>query len=123
MFTAISSRLGEPGASATGVLRSLTLPARRSSLPDHAARRGQAVQAHEVGLLEHLVEVVAALDAEGLLVAGRLIGIVDDNAQPERFGPQRRRGANAPAADDAERPPAQPRRPEIPARLPPAGDD
>src|SRR5262249_44136076 len=66
---------------------------------------------------------MAALDTNRLLISRRLVRVVDDNSQSERLRPQSGRRADAPAADNAERPAAQPRRPVGPAALPSARDN
>src|SRR5207244_1949828 len=59
--------------------------------------RQWAVETDEVRLRQQLFEVMAALDAESLFVAGWLIGIVEDDAQAQRPGSQGRRRADASA--------------------------
>ena len=60
------------------------------------------MQADEVALLEQLVELVDAADAQGLVDPLAEVGVVEDDVEPQGLGAEGRRRADPAAADDPE---------------------
>ena len=62
-----------------------------------------------MALLEQFFEPVNTADAQRLVHSLAEVGIVKDDVQPQRLGPERGRRADPAAADDAESLAPQPR--------------
>ena len=84
----------EPGRIRASVLRVDQVAARRVEV---------AVQADEVALLEQLVELVDAADAERLVDPLAEVRVVEDHVEPQGPGAEGRGRADPAAADHAER--------------------
>jgi hypothetical protein len=76
---------------------------RKLALGDEMARFiiQRAMEREDIGLSEKFIECAHSRDADGLVRAVGQIRIVEDDAEAERLGPQRCRGADATEADDA----------------------